>query len=65
MSYCVYGKAPTVGFSDTQRPACGPESELSKDPENRMAGVGLLQGVLWPELLCLDFSPLFSALKYI
>lgn len=58
-------KAPAVGPPDTQRLACGPGRQLSKEPESGMVGPRLLQGISWPDLLCLGSSPLFSVLQYI
>jgi hypothetical protein len=60
MSNYMCSKAPTVGFSDAQRPACGTGSMLLKDPGERMA-----EGAPAGRSLCLSFSPLFSPLPQV
>ena len=57
-------KAHRVGFSDTQSLACGTESSLSKVLRKAWLEAGLLQGISWPDLLCLSLSPVVPFSMY-
>lgn len=53
-----------MGFSDTQSLACGTGSSLSKVLRKAWLEAGLLQGILWPDLLCLSLSPVVPFSMY-
>ena len=63
-NHCMCWKAHRVGFSDRQSLACGTESSLSKVLRKAWLEAGLLQGVSWPDLLCLSLRPVVPSSMY-